>query len=703
MKNVLLASVMMLATALAFGQEQQPVEIDTTLNQINTLGAVILYGNKLQDPVMSMDHNDYLRRVVQPRNVADMFTNLNGFSLIKRGNYAIDPSFRAAQYEQLNIQFDGGEKAMHACPNRMDPITTHVVPESIENIQVIKGPYSVRYGASFGGIINLVSKQPDRTEKGGNGSFSTGYEGNGNSQVQMLQVGHTSDHFDISAEGTHRDFGNYEDGDGAEIPSAFRSLDYALKTGYTFSDTDYLQLKWRQSFGRDVLHAGLPMDTEEDNSSMVSLDYTRKQLSEKLIGFHGKVYYSFVDHIMTNVLRPNFMMTEAISEVEAATMGGKLEFTWRPLDDIRVYTGADALMVYRDGGRSRKVKRNMSGELLAEPMMFYDKVWQDSYVNDYGMFTEANWNISANWTLTTGLRYDLVASDIRDPEADFEALYPELGSRTETNLGATASLKYRVTPGLLMEMAYGRGARSANMAERFINHFTVGQDPYEYVGNPNLDAEVNNQFELAFKGSHHWSAKMIESITYGLSGYYSVFENYIVAVIDPDLNRKYMPMAMPQEVKRFTNLKEAYKYGTEAEFGIAFTSGFRFNAALAYVNTRNNDLGEALPLTPPLRTQFQLRYEGEKYWLGIDQHFVSSQKEIAPSFGETESPGYQTTDIRAGVHPWKGISLGVAALNLFDEQYYDHLNFSFVNQADTGRTPVTNPGRNLSVFLQYKF
>ena len=703
MKNMLLASVMMLNAAMGIAQEQPSVVVDTTLNQINTLGAVILYGNRIQDPVMSMEHNDYLKRVVQPRNVADMFTNLNGFSLIKRGNYAIDPSFRAAQYEQLNIQFDGGEKAMHACPNRMDPITTHVVPESIENIQVIKGPYSVRYGASFGGIINLVSSRPDRTEKGIHGSFSSGFESNGNSQVQMIKLVHTGQAFDIGAEGTYRDFGNYEDGDGQEIPSAFRSLDYAIKSGYAFSDKDYLQLKWRQSFGRDVLHAGLPMDTEEDNSSMVALDYTRKEISEKLQGLHGKVYYSFVDHIMTNALRPNFMMTEAISEVEATTMGGKVEFTWRPADDVRLYTGADALLVYRDGGRSRLVKRNMAGDLLPQPVMFYDKVWQDSYVNDYGLFTEAVWNLAPDWSLTTGLRYDMVTSDIRDAEADFAALYPDLESRTEYNLSATASLKYRVSPDIFMELAYGRGARSANMIERYINHFTVGQDPYEYVGNPNLKAEVNNQFELALTGNHMVDSKIIEAVNYNLSGYYSVFENYIVARIDPELNRKYMPMAMPQEVKRFNNLEDAYKYGAEAAFGVEFDYGFTFNTALAYVTTRNGDLDEALPLTPPLRTRLQLMYEGEKYWLGIDQNFVSSQKEIASSFGETETPGYKTTDIRAGINPWKGVSLGVAALNLFDEQYNDHLNFSFVNQDGVGRVPIPDPGRNLSVFLQYKF
>ena len=63
-----------------------------------------------------------------------------------------------------------------------------------------------------------------------------------------------------------------------------------------------------------------------------------------------------------------------------------------------------------------------------------------------------------------------------------------------------------------IEFAYGRGVRSANMIERYINHFSVGQDPYEYVGNPFLDAEVNNQFEIGFKGFKRFDSTIDASI-----------------------------------------------------------------------------------------------------------------------------------------------------------------------------------------------
>jgi len=45
----------------------------------------------------------------------------------------------------------------------------------------------------------------------------------------------------------------------------------------------------------------------------------------------------------------------------------------------------------------------------------------------------------------------------------------------------------------------------------------------------------------------------------------------------------------------------------------------------------------------------------------------------------------------------------VAASNIFDVAYNNHLNFSFVNQADYGRVPINDPGRNFSAFAQYSF
>jgi iron complex outermembrane recepter protein len=279
-----------LITTMSFGQEQNGTKKDTTQQQITKLDEVIVTGNLKNDPVLTVVSNKNDEKIVQPKNVADLFNNINGFSVIKRGNYVIDPSFRAAQYEQLNVQYDGGTKAMHACPNRMDPITTHIIPEEISRIEIIKGPYTVRYGATFGGIVNLVTQKPDYEDYGLHGKVSAGYESNGTALVNLAQLQYIQKQYDIVANVGYRDFGNYKDGDGTEIPSAFRSTDYGIKLGYNFSDNQRLQAHWRQSFGRDVLHAGLPMDTEYDNSSILSLDYKLDDIGKITKSITAKAY-----------------------------------------------------------------------------------------------------------------------------------------------------------------------------------------------------------------------------------------------------------------------------------------------------------------------------------------------------------------------------------------------------------------------------
>ncbi|PQJ18266.1 TonB-dependent receptor domain-containing protein [Nonlabens tegetincola] len=686
--------------AILLGQETiKQGSIKTKSIKLNT---VIVTGQGKTDPVLTIVKTDLLKKVVQPKNVADLFNDFNGFSLIKRGNYAIDPSFRASQYEQLNIQFDGGTKVMHACPNRMDPITTHVVPEDIERIEVIKGPYTVRYGATFGGVINLVTQKPSAMDNGLHGSINSGYESNGNALVSSLKLHQVTDTYDITGNVGYRDFGDYEDGDGTEIPSSFRSLDYGLRFGYNISENQRIQAHWRQSFGRDVLHAGLPMDTEEDNSSILSLDYKISNLKGFVKEVNVKAYYSYVDHIMSNSRRPSFTMTGALSEIDATTGGGRVELKMKPTDKWTLYGGLDALLIARDGARTRTVKRNMMGDLLPEPRMFQDKIWQDSYVNDYGIFAENKYAVSDKTMLTAGVRYDVVVSDIKDPEADFQQLYANLEQREEYNVSATVSMKHRLNNNATLEVAYGRGVRSANMIERSINHFQVGQDPFEYVGNPNLDAEVNNQFEIGFKGRKRFE-KGISALRYAISGYYARYENYIVAVVDPTLDRKFMPDAQPQEVKRFINLDKAYKIGFEAEATIDFANYFNFSSALSYVYTRNQDLNEALPLTPPLTTRFGLGFEKEKFWANINYTITSKQDQIAISFSEQETPGYEVLDLRFGFKPVKDVNIGLAVLNVFNETYNNHLNFSFVNQADFTRIPINDPGRNFSVFVQYAF
>ena len=178
----------------------------------------------------------------------------------------------------------------------------------------------------------------------------------------------------------------------------------------SFTENQRLQASIHQNFGRAILHAGLPMDTKEDNSTITNLDYKWVNKGTIFKGLSAKAYYSFVNHIMDNSRRLTFETSENIADVEATTYGGKIESEWNFIEKWKLFAGADMVNLSRDGGRDRLAKRNMAGVLLPIPIAYYDKLWQDSYNNTVGTFVEAKWFASQKSIFSFGARVEFVAS-----------------------------------------------------------------------------------------------------------------------------------------------------------------------------------------------------------------------------------------------------------------------------------------------------
>lgn len=671
----------------------EQILIKLQLAQIE-LNEILVAANPLQDISQSVVINDTEKRISQPRSVGHLFKEIKGFGITKKGGYASEPVFRSFKYEQLNIQYDGGMKVLNACPNRMDPITTHVIPEEIEKIEIVKGPFTVRFGQNFGGVINLVSKNPVKGQHGFHGSVEGGYESNGNNLVTGASALYVTDKFDVHLNGSYRDFGDYKDGNGTVVPSSFRTTDYSLKVGVNPNEKQRLQFSWRQSFARDIDHAGLPMDSPFDDSFLAGIDYKINEISEKIASFSVKVFHSYVDHLMTNEGRPSFTASEASSPVEAWTTGGKIELVLSPSVNTRIYTGIDANLIDRSGDRTRIVKV-MNGTVLPTPKTFVDKIWQDASLNDIGVYAEGNYKISDNASVTTGIRADFISTSLDDPAPDFEALYGgSIEDNTEVNISANASIKYHKN-GFQTQLAIGRGIRTASMIERYINHFNVGVDPYEYVGNPNLKPEINNQIEISF-------LKKFETIEIGASVFHSFLEDYISAIVNTSIPRKFMATVPPVYAKQFINLDKASQTGVEFSFNVKASDNLTFTSDISYTHAENKDFDEPLAHIPPFMANLAAKYEADNYWFALSSRLVGRQDRISTTFMEEETPGFGTLDFRAGFTPFDGVSVGVAVLNIFDKNYYEHLNFSYQNSNIlSGR--IYEPGRNFTTYLKYQF
>ena len=639
---------------------------------------------------------DKKESVTQPKNVGDLFRNINGFTVQKKGGYAMEPVFRAFKKEELNILYDGYIQLTHACPNRMDPGTTHVIPEEVKKVEMITGPFSVKYGPSFGGIVNIITESPSNFKHGLSGTAEMGYDFNGKGKTARLMLGHSTEKFDFYVNGGIKDFGDYVNGNGGVVPSHFKSYDYAVKSGIKFGSNQRLQFQFRQSYGKDISHAGLPMDSPKDNSTIGAVSYKILNINPKIVSFEAKAYGTYVDHVMSNTDRPNFKVVEAVSPVTATTFGGKTELNIASSSKNNISLGLEHRYLAREGSRTRLLKKNpKTKENLPKSKTFTDKIWQNSVLNTSGLFIEDKYFINQNWKLLSGIRLDYVKAQINDPADDFANLYSLDQLDADINVSGTATISYLSNHNFVLEMAIGRGVRSATLEERFINHFSIGKDPYELVGNPNLKPEANQQIEFSMaknSGKLKWSGNL----------FFAYITDYITPEIDTTIKRKYLPFKEPKFAKRFQNVDEVTQIGFETGITYEIIDGLDLNTQFSYVKADNLDWDEPLAQVAPMELNIGLRYERKIWWSEFNARFVSKQDRYSKHFGESETPGFNVMDFSFGIEPIRDLKLGFAVQNIFDTYYYEHLNWSFANLKGY-KGSIYERGRNVSLYAKYQF
>ncbi len=686
LKNLFITGVLFLVVSFSITAQNKDVKIEEII--VTEEGENDILNNQTK---MS-EVNSFL-----PRTAGDVFKNMPGLNTVKRSGFSIEPSLHLFKREQLNLMIDGGTKITHSCANRMDAMTTRISANEIEKIELIKGPYSVRFGQSFGGIINIITKHSKPNEKFKlHGSADLGYDFNGSGLTSGLELGGSDKKIDFLINGTYRDYGNYNSGDDTEIASSFTAYDYSAKLGYNINKNNRIQASFRQSFAKDVLHAGLPMDAVEDNGSLLSLDYQYKNNNNLLSGIKIKAYGSLVDHLMSNELKKNFEFALALSPVESQTLGGKTEFKFSLNDKLTMFTGFDYYYKARDGARNREVYINAcSGMVFAEPLLFTDKIWQNSLTTDYGVFAELNYQHSENVKFKAGLRSDFIQSDILDPEDDFLAFYGDnMKPEAQNTLDFFAQTDIKLPKGFKVSIAAGKASRTPDLLELFINHSSVGQDGYEYLGNPNLKAEQNMQTDIVVskKGKNYFVYADV---------FYSYIKDFITARVDTTIPRKFLPCMMPAYTKQFVNADEVFQYGIDAVIKVKLIDNLILQTNATYTYAHNITWDEAVPEITPFTVNTNLSYTYKTFKFAVNNRYVTAQERIAESFGETPTESFDIIDFNLSYKPVEFITIGFGIDNIADINYYEHTSRPYKNMDD--KLMFFEPGRNFKLSLKIDF
>jgi len=611
-----------------------------------------------------------------PRDVGEYLRTVPGLGAVRRGGAALDLVYRGFRSEQLEVQIDGGTHVYGACPNRMDPPTSHVQSEDLEKIEVLSGPHALRYGPAFGGLVNLVmARPPQLREFSLQTRLETGYETNGSGRRVRISAMGGNDRYDFYLGAGAKDYDDYEDGDGVEVLSGSEVWDYSLKLGYRPSTGERAQVSLRQSFVRDALYPSLPMDADVDDTAILALDYARPLDLGAVDRLTAKVYVSAVDHIMSNRRKPTRAQLLAETDVDARTVGGRLEVGAAVLEG-RAFAGAD----YRDLGMDGDRLRQMGDRAM------HDIIWPDAHHRQLGLFGQLERPVGAS-VLSIGARLDQVSTSAARPEASFVAVSGSHLDRTDLNLSLTAGFVRDIRENLEARLFAGLAQRSPTTAERYLYLLPVGLDRYDYLGSPDLGPETNLQLDAGFRVHREW-------LDLSVSAYASRLTDYIIARLDTSVAPR-SPNVLG--VRRFANISGARLMGLELEGGVALRPGLRGHLALAHTRGQDLNLDQPLPEMPPASAVVGLRQTSasDRYWIEVTERLVAAQKRVATEYGESESSSFGVLNVSGGVRLGPHLELWGSVSNLLDAAYSEHLNR---RQTSNGE-PIAEPGRSVLVRL----
>jgi len=280
-----------LALLLALHSSHTLAETSATLDEIVVTAPRMLHPlSVVLDPKVS-------QQPVPANDGASFLKNVPGFSLVRKGGTDGDPMLRGLAGSRLNVLLDGAD--FHGgCGMRMDPPTAYVFPETFDKVTVIKGPQTVAYGN--GNSAGVVLFEHDRSQMEPGKSATLNLLGGAWDRLDLLGSGSViTDKSHLEATFTHAESGNYEDGNGTAVHSAYERHSGTLLAGYrpdanTRIDLDYTASK------AEAAYADRSMDGVKFDRDTYGVTLEKTAVSPVVGKLSARLYHTYIDHVMDN-------------------------------------------------------------------------------------------------------------------------------------------------------------------------------------------------------------------------------------------------------------------------------------------------------------------------------------------------------------------------------------------------------------------
>jgi iron complex outermembrane receptor protein len=614
-------------------------------------------------------------------------------SLVRRSGIANDIILRGQKKDNINILIDDA-KVYGACPNRMDPPTSHILTNNIDGITITEGPYDVENFGTLSGAVKITTRAPSQELAGevGVNFGSWGYR----KQYATVSGGSESVRMLISA--SNESSGQYEDGDGNTFAEQIENFDPTSMSRYKdeyrdqdaykkqtlmgkvyadLTDTQQLKLSYTANRSDDVLYPSSGMDALYDDSDIFTADYTIRDLGSYSKSLDFQYYDSKVDHPMSTFYRLSSGAGSANEKISALTthaQGLKVKNRFELDSSSELTLGVDASNRNWDGAyEGTGTQSQVTGV----------KSINDVDTENRALFAELEKRYAA-LNLRIGARYDDTSITPDDTVAQQANDYTSVNGFLFATYQASESTRYFGGIGKSSRVPDARELyfRGAMINMGMLMTPEVGTPTLEQTSNTELDLGVEKRYQNASVKAKLFHSWLKDYIYYNADKTMHAFENIDATIYGLSLSGDW--------------------FATDTlwmDFGLAWQRGQK-DEALA--GQSDKDMAEITPL----KVNLGLNYDyAPRSSARMEVVAADKWSDFDGDNGEQELDAYSVVNLKVTHAINRNIELTGGVDNVFDKTYAVSNTYRDLTLLSAGGVVMlmNEPGRYMYLNAAYKF
>ena len=642
-------------------------------------------------------------RATASTNVIDAISHQPGVSQLTTGGSISKPIIRGLGYNRVVVMSDGVRQEGQQWG---DEHGVEVDGNSVNSVEILKGPASLMYGSDAMAGVVILHQQPTLAEGEMKANVTSEYQTNNGLFAYHLQMAGNQKGFVWDASFSDKMAHAYKNKYDGYVPgSQFRERAGRLMLGVN-KGWGHSRLTWA------IYHLTPGIVEGERDAQTGELEHengwTGHQYSKSL-PFQQVKHYKLVWDNSLNLSSGYLKVLigyqqnrrqefeESMDDYELYfklhTLTYDLRYVTNEFDGWKLSTGI--------GGMYQKSGNEGEEYLIPDYRLF-----------DFGLYATATKQLGDRWTLNGGVRYDHRHLHGYELMEDDELRFTDF-SRHFNGLTGSIGAVLNVSDNLNLKMNIARGFRTPNMSELASNGVHEGSVRYE-LGNQQLKSEYSLQADLGLDFTSRYVSAQLALFANRINNY--IFTHRVAE----EKEDGYLTYAYTQG--------DARLLGFEAGVDFHPIHSVHFSNAFSYVDAQQMHAAPGtkyLPFTPAPKWSSELKWELSHHSHPTIAHhhttdaahrsllnnlyvaagldcFLKQSHIYGADDTETETPGYALLSLSAGtdlqLHGKKVAEFYFTADNLLDKAYQNHLSrLKYADEnAVTGRRGVYNMGRNIT-------